>query len=95
MAFLDSLGEQVVIVDRDPERLEGLHHPTICGDVTDDYVLEAAGIARALISALDTDAGNVFVTLSSRALRRDLVIIARARNESCCAPARIGSPTRN
>ncbi len=84
VAFLDSLGEQVVVVDRDPERLKGLDYPTICGDVTDDHVLEAAGIARAraLISALDTDADNVFVTLSSRALRRDLVIIARARNES-------------
>jgi voltage-gated potassium channel len=82
--FLDGLGEQVVVVDRDPERLTDLRYPTICGDVTDDDVLEAAGIARAraLIAALDTDADNVFVTLSSRALRRDLVIIARARNES-------------
>jgi len=46
-------------------------------------VLEAAGIAhaRALIAALDTDADNVYVTLSGRALRPDLVIIARARTE--------------
>ena len=53
------------------------------GDVTDDRILEAAGIARAnaLITALDTDASNVYVTLSSRALRPDLVIIARARTE--------------
>jgi len=37
-------------------------------------VLQAAGIehARALIAALDTDADNVYVTLSSRALRPDL-----------------------
>ena len=54
------------------------------GDVTDDQVLLAAGIdrARALIAALDTDAENVYVTLSSRALRPDLVIVARARTES-------------
>jgi voltage-gated potassium channel len=84
VAFLMGLGEKVVVVDRDPDRLTDLQFPTICGDVTDDHVLEAAGIfrARALISALDTDADNVFVTLSSRALRPDLVIIARARNES-------------
>ena len=35
-----------------------------------------------LIAAVDTDADNVYVTLSSRALRPDLVIIARARTES-------------
>src|SRR5262249_42190024 len=57
---------------------------TVLGDVTDDRVLQAAGIARAgaLLTALDTDADNVFVTLSSRALRPDLVIIARARTEA-------------
>lgn len=84
VAFLDSLSERVVVVDQDPERLHDIGYPTVLGDVTDDHVLEAAGIsrARALIAALDTDADNVFVTLSSRALRPDLVIIARARNES-------------
>ena len=81
--YLDSLGKQVVVVDRDPDRLQGLDHPTVLGDVTDDSVLEAAGIehAHALIAALNTDADNVYVTLSSRALRPDLVIIARARAE--------------
>jgi voltage-gated potassium channel len=55
----------------------------VLGDVADDSILEAAGIghAYALIAALDTDADNVYVTLSSRALRPDLVIIARARTE--------------
>ncbi|WP_009473283.1 TrkA family potassium uptake protein [Rhodococcus sp. JVH1] len=81
--YLDSLGREIVVVDRDPERLRDLDHPTVIGDVTDDRILEAAGIAHAhaLISALDTDADNVYVTLSSRALRPDLTIIARARNE--------------
>ena len=81
--YLDSLGREIVVVDRDPERLRDLTHPTVIGDVTDDRTLQEAGIAkaRALISALDTDADNVYVTLSSRALRPDLTIIARARNE--------------
>ena len=80
---LDGLGKQVVIVDRDPARLQGLDYPTVLGDIADDSILEAAGIghAYALIAALNTDADNVFVTLSSRALRPDLVIIARARTE--------------
>jgi voltage-gated potassium channel len=71
------------VVDNDPAKLEGLDHPTVLGDVTDDRVLEAAGItrARALIAAVDTDAANIYVTLSARALGPDLVIIARARTE--------------
>jgi voltage-gated potassium channel len=83
LLYLNALGKQVVVVDRDPARLEGLDYPTLLGDVTDDSILEAAGIGRAyaLIAALNTDADNVYVTLSSRALRPDLVIIARARTE--------------
>jgi voltage-gated potassium channel len=82
--YFAATGQQIVVVDRNPARLEGLQHATVLGDVTDDDVLLAAGIARAraLIAAVDTDADNVYVTLSSRALRPDLVIIARARTES-------------
>ncbi|MFE3755845.1 potassium channel family protein [Nocardia tengchongensis] len=82
--YLSGLGKSIVVVDRDPQRLENLEFPYILGDVTDDAVLEAAGIqhAQALIAALDSDADNVYVTLSSRALRNDLIIIARARTES-------------
>ena len=81
--YLDALGKQVVVVDQDPACLLGLDYPTLLGDVTDDNVLQAAGIGHAygLIAALNTDANNVYVTLSSRALRPDLVIIARARTE--------------
>lgn len=81
--YLDALGKQVVVVDQDPAPLQGLDYPTLLGDVTDDNVLQAAGIGHAygLIAALNTDASNVYVTLSSRALRPDLVIIARARTE--------------
>ena len=55
--------------------------PAIVGDATVDRVLERAGLlrARALVAALDTDAGNLFVTLSARSLRPDLFIVARAR----------------
>jgi len=82
--YLDSAGYRIVVVDRNGERLADTEHRYVRGDVTDDAVLEAAGIQRAhaLLAALDTDADNVYVTLSSRALRPDLVIIARSRNEA-------------
>src|SRR5664279_349718 len=82
-AHLTSTGQGVVVVDKDPARLEDITFPYVQGDISDDDVLRSAGIgeARALVAALDTDADNVYVTLSARALRPDLVIIARARNE--------------
>ncbi len=77
-------GRPVVVVDRNPDRLVDLPHLAVVGDVTDDEVLRKAGVERAasLVAALETDADNVYVTLSGRALRPDLVIIARARTES-------------
>jgi voltage-gated potassium channel len=71
-------------IDIDPDRLGDVEIPFIEGDATDDAVLEAASIgrARALVAALDSDAANLFVTLSGRSLRSDLFIVARARIES-------------
>lgn len=80
---LNTDGAAVVIVDHDTERLASAPYPTVLGDISDDAVLREAGVgrARALVAALDTDADNVYVTLSARALRPDLVIVARARSE--------------
>lgn len=74
-------GHQVVVVDSDPSRLEGLTDLHVVGDAARDDTLRAAGIehARALICALGTDAETMYATLSARALRPDLVIISRAR----------------
>jgi len=81
--YLAGQGSDVVVVDHDAARLDGLPYPCIVGDVTDDDVLRRAGLmrARALVAAINTDAENVYVTLSARALRPDLVIVARARTE--------------
>ena len=82
--YLAGQGAQVVVVDIDPQRVEDLAYPALTGDVTDDEVLRKAGImrARALVAAINTDAENVYVTLSARSLRPDLIIIARARTEA-------------
>ncbi|MEM1134838.1 MAG: potassium channel protein [Bacteroidota bacterium] len=54
------------------------------GDATSDDVLLSAGIARAktIITTLPKDADNVFVTLTSRELNPDIIIVARASEES-------------
>jgi len=76
-------GRVVVVVDMNADRVAGLTIPTIVGDATHDSTLRDAGIehATALIAALEGDAENLFVTLSSRAINPDLFIVARARQE--------------
>lgn len=56
----------------------------LLGDATEEAILKEAGIerARSLTAALDTDAANVFVTLTARGLRSDLQIVARATTPS-------------
>lgn len=84
---LHHAGREVVVVDVDAERIRGIALPTVAGDATEDATLRAAGIERAfsLIAALEGDAENLFVTLSSRAVRSDLFIVARARQEESIA----------
>ncbi len=82
--YISNADQELVVVDRDPNVLVGIPHPYVQGDVTEDEVLRAAGIerARVLVAALDTDAANLYATLSGRSLRPDLFIIARAHTDS-------------
>ena len=74
-------GRQAVVIDLGAESMQfpdGVQ--AIEGDATDDGVLEVAGIDRAesLVTALSSDADNVYVTLSARSMRPDLFIVARS-----------------
>ncbi|MGA1438892.1 MAG: potassium channel family protein [Ilumatobacteraceae bacterium] len=84
---LERTGKQVVVIDIAHDRVRTRSSPTIVGDATLDATLRAAGIehADALVAALEGDAENLFVTLSSRAIRDDLFIVARARQEESVA----------
>ncbi len=75
-------GAEVVIIDR-AEDLD-VNHLVVTGEATDDETLRRAGIERAstLIAALDSDADNVYVTLSARALNPNLFIVARTNRQS-------------
>ena len=89
-SYLHNSGKAVVVIDRDPDRLAGVPWAHVEGDATDDAVLAHAGLERAeaLIAALDSDAGNLYVTLTARSASRGLFIIARARLESAEAKMR-------
>ena len=76
-------GVPLIIIEQNPEALAlAAENDYLClqGNATNDEVLEKAGIrqAKALVTALGTDADNVYVTLSARQMRSDLFIVARA-----------------
>ena len=80
-------GKAVVVIDVNPALVAELTIPAVIGDATHDATLRQAGIERAsaLVAALEGDAENLFVTLSSKAINPDLFIVARARQEESIA----------
>jgi voltage-gated potassium channel len=72
-----------VVIDWNPDSREiadQLDMPFIEGRPSEDEVLKRAGIdrARSVLASMDSDAENIFATLTARELRPDITIIARA-----------------
>ena len=75
-----------IVVENDPKRCQRLAddgHLFIEGDATQDEILERAGIhqAKGLITAVTSDAANVFIILTARGINPELFIMARASEE--------------
>ena len=86
-AIADSMashGLDLIVIDNDEEQSRTCPHPCLVADATDDDILRQAGVdrARSLVAALDSDADNLFVTMSARAMQSDLFIVSRARSEA-------------
>ncbi|MEQ6123316.1 potassium channel protein [Pseudotenacibaculum sp. MALMAid0570] len=87
MIKLNNYKKQFVIVEKNEEvikRAEEKGIYNVQGDATTDEVLKRAGIEKAanLITALPSDADNLFVVLTARQLNSNCKIISRASNES-------------
>jgi voltage-gated potassium channel len=84
---LQAAGRDFVVLDNNPEQTrehaEAMGAPFIEGSPSDDEVLRGAGIMRAagVIACVDSDAENIFITLTARELRADISIVARASVE--------------
>ena len=92
-------GVAFVVVDLNQESLhvaarEGFS--VIHGDAAEVATLRSAEIerARGLITAVDSDADNIYVTLSARVLRPDLFIVARANREDAEPKLRLAGANR-
>ena len=83
---LRAADSKYVVIDSRPENrelAEGVGVRFIEGDAAEDAVLLAAGIehARSILVCADSDAENIFITLTARELRADIAIVARAAAE--------------
>lgn len=66
------------------------------GNATRDDDLHAAGLmrARGLVASSDSDVDNLYITLSARAARQDLLIVARAGDEDAAKKLRLAGADR-
>jgi voltage-gated potassium channel len=84
---LQSDGVPFVVIDDNADVREAIAEMEVLhvdGRASDDGVLKEAGIDRAecLIACVDSDAENIFATLTARQLRPDIHIVARAAEEA-------------
>ena len=85
-AELQRAGAPFLVVDKDEDRVEWAIKSGMLAalaDATDDNTLREAGVMRAkgLIATLQSDAENLFVILSAKALKPTLTISARVASE--------------
>lgn len=78
-------GDFVVIDELDQNKgfADQLGAPFLQGRPSDDEILRAAGIERAVsvLACVDSDAENIFICLTARELRSDITVVARASVE--------------
>ena len=75
-----------VVIEQNPaaiEELVSLKYLFLEMDATSEDALLAAGImnARGLVTAVNSDANNVFITLTAKGLRPDIFVLARSSEE--------------
>jgi voltage-gated potassium channel len=80
-------GQEFVVIESDEaaaDKLLSQGNLVLMGDATDDDVLKAAGIerARGILCAVSSDPDNLYITLTARDLNKDIMIVARANEES-------------
>ena len=92
-------GAEYVVVDFHEDALSAAREHDdyfIEGNGTDEDDLRTAGLerARGLVVASDSDADNIYITLSARAARPDLLIVARASNADAAKKLQIAGAER-
>jgi voltage-gated potassium channel len=92
-------GAEYVVIDFHADALAAARERgdlVIEGNGTDDDDLEAAGVSRArgLVASSDSDADNLYITLSARSVRPNLLVVARASNGDAAKKLRLAGADR-
>jgi voltage-gated potassium channel len=92
-------GVPYVVLDFNEDALEAARERgdhLIVGNGTEDEDLIAAGLerARGIVVASDSDADNLYVALSARTARPELMIVARASDEDAAKKLRVAGADR-
>ena len=97
----DFIAEKVpfVVIDVNQESLQDAAargYLVVQGTASDVEVLKTAGVerARGLVTAMDSDADNIYVTLSARVLRPEIFIVARANRSGAEPKLRLAGANR-
>ena len=83
---LDNDNIDFVVIEQEPsviERIEARKYLYIEMDATTEEALMQAGImtAKGIVTAVNSDANNVFITMNAKSLRPDIFVLARASEE--------------
>jgi voltage-gated potassium channel len=83
---LQAGGDDFVVIDELDENkhiADQMGAPFLLGRPSDDEMLRAAGVERAIsvLACVDSDAENIFTCLTARELRNEITIVARASVE--------------
>jgi voltage-gated potassium channel len=92
-------GVPYVVLDFSQDAIEAARERSdhfIEGDGTEDEDLGAAGLerARGLVASSDSDAANLYIALSARSVRPDLLIVARASDEDAAKKLKLAGADR-
>jgi voltage-gated potassium channel len=92
-------GVPFVVLDFNPDAIEAAREGGVLfveGNGTDDEDLAAAGLDRAsgLVASSDSDADNLYITLSARSARPELLIVARASDVDAAKKLRLAGADR-
>jgi len=92
-------GLPYVVVDYGPDALRVAKERgdlLVEGKGTEGGVLASAGLehARGLVASSDSDVDNLYITLSARAARPDILIVARAATEDAAEKLRLAGADR-
>jgi voltage-gated potassium channel len=96
--FLEE-GVRFVVLDFSQQAIEAARDRNLLyveGSGTEDEDLAAAGLERAtgLVASSDSDSDNLYITLSARNARPDLLIVARASDEDAAKKLRLAGADR-